>query len=114
MEAVEAALEDMAARLEGEGDQELVIRGTGEAGDIRLDLVEVEAHEDLRDQRSWLRTGFPPPPRRRELVLSLELEGSQDEVQNAASTLLRELGLRVAVRHATMRWDRPVREPGLG
>jgi hypothetical protein len=104
-EAVEDTLEEIASLLEGEEDQDLVIRGVGEDGDIRLDLVEVEAHESLRDQRSWLRTGFPPPPRRHEIVLNLTIEGGQDDVQQAAAELLRELGHWVAVRRVTMSWS---------
>lgn len=108
---IEAALEEVAALLEGEGDQELVIRGTGEDGDICLDLLEIEAHESLRDQRSWVRTGFPPPPRRQEIALRLELEGSQADAQQAAAALLGELGRWLTVKHVTMSWGRPDATP---
>ncbi|MEK0085016.1 hypothetical protein [Benzoatithermus flavus] len=104
-QAVEDALEEIASLLEGEKDQELVICGVGEDGDIRLDLDEIEAHANLRDHRSWLRTGFPPPPKRQEVVLNLMIEGSRNEVQQAVAELLRELGQWVVIKLVTMNWS---------
>jgi hypothetical protein len=103
-DAVEAALEEIAALLEGEQDQELVIRGVGEDGDIRLGVVAVESHATLRDHRSWLRTGSPLPRTQLKIVLELEIEGEREEVREAASELLRELGAWVEVNLVTMTW----------
>jgi hypothetical protein len=102
--AVEEALEEVAALLEGEDDQELVIRGVGEDGDIRLGLVEVETHASLREHRSWLKTGSPPPRTQLKVVLNLEIEGEHEEVREAANALLDELGAWIEVNVVTMSW----------
>jgi hypothetical protein len=103
-EAVEDALEEIAALLEGEQDQELVIRGVGEDGDIRLGVVAVETHATLGDHRSWLKTGFPLPRKQLKIVLEPEIEGDREDVCEAASELLRELGAWVEVNLVTMTW----------
>jgi hypothetical protein len=102
--AVEEALEEVAALLEGEGDQELVIRGVGEDGDIHLGVVEVEAHASLREHRAWSKTGYPPPRKQLKAILNLEIEGEHEEVRAAANALLHELGAWIEVNAVTMSW----------
>jgi hypothetical protein len=103
-EAVEQALEALATLLEGEGDQELVIHGTGADGDLRLE-----------PSASGTPGGVGEPParpqakvagRRGQATLGLVVEGAPAAVRQAVGLLLRELGRWVAVDLVRVEWSR--------
>jgi hypothetical protein len=102
--AIEAALEELAAELEGDQNQELIITGTQECGDIELELSEVAVHASLRDYHAWLRSGSIVPKARLELRLALEIEGEEEAVHVAVAAILRELGSWVPIGNVTMTW----------
>jgi hypothetical protein len=108
-EAVEEALEALAALLEGDGDQELVVRGTGEDGDLCLDLIETGTDRVSGGHPARQRTApsSPSSPRRCRARLGLVVEGAPAEVRQAVGMLMRELGRWMAVDLVTLDWIRP-------
>jgi hypothetical protein len=87
LSAIEASLERAAADLEGDGDQDLVIKGDGEDGDIVLTRMP----SSLRSQAG-----------RKSVRLRLEIDGEAATAHGAACELSRIFGSWVAIQSVTM------------
>jgi hypothetical protein len=87
LSAIEASLERAAADLEGDGDQDLVIKGDGEDGDIVLTRMP----SSLRSQAG-----------RKSVRLRLEIDGEAATAHGAACELSRIFGSWVVIDSVTM------------
>jgi hypothetical protein len=105
LESVSTDLETIAGELEGEGDQELILQGTGDDGDLVLSVYEADAHDSLRDYRAWLRTGLPAPRPRVEVRLRVILEGSEQAINAAVASMTAALSSGFLLRAVGTSWS---------
>ena len=94
--ALEEALETLAAQLEGCGDQELVIRGEGEDGDISLDILQPELGPLPRTS--------VPDRMAAQILLAVDIEGPDHATPAAAFALFQIFSAAVEVSGLTLTW----------
>ena len=94
--ALEEALETLAAQLEGCGDQELVIRGEGEDGDISLDILQPELGPLPRTS--------VPDRTAAQILLAVDIEGPDHATPAAAFALFQIFSAAVEVSGLTLTW----------
>lgn len=94
--ALQELLEARAAALEGPGDQELVIRGGGEDGDILVDMI----WPDLPG--AWECAG--PGGAAAQALVALEIEGPDGVTQAAAFALLEAFSAAVRLSGLKLTW----------